>query len=244
MVEYVSKNEGSVFRVEAIVLAGGFGTRLMHVVSDVPKPMAPVCGKPFLQYILDDLANKGVDRVVLAVGYKRESIEEHFGLTYAGMELVYYSEDKPLFTGGAIRQAMGHILGKRAFVVNGDTYFDVALDEMEHVHVCSGAVLTIAVKPMRGFDRYGTVCTDENRRVTAFLEKRFCEAGEINGGIYLLEKAEMTALEQERFSFETEYMEVHVADRPIYAFRSEGYFIDIGVPEDYARAQKDFAGHE
>ena len=97
---------------------------------------------------------------------------------------------------------------------------------------------------MRSFDRYGTVCTDENRRVTAFLEKRFCEAGEINGGIYLLEKAEMTALEQERFSFETEYMEVHVADRPIYAFRSEGYFIDIGVPEDYARAQKDFAGHE
>lgn len=157
--------------MEAIVLAGGFGTRLMHVVSDVPKPMAPVCGKPFLQYILDDLANKGVDRVVLAVGYKRESIEEHFGLTYAGMELVYSSEDKPLFTGGAIRQAMGHILGKRAFVVNGDTYFDVALDEMEHVHVCSGAVLTIAVKPMRGFDRYGTVCTDENRRVTAFWRR-------------------------------------------------------------------------
>ena len=117
--------------MEAIVLAGGFGTRLTHVVSDVPKPMAPVCGKPFLQYILDDLANKGVDRVVLAVGYKRESIEEHFGLTYAGMELVYSPEDKPLFTGGAIRQAMGHILGKRAFVVNGDILFGDKPSDME-----------------------------------------------------------------------------------------------------------------
>lgn len=238
------KKEGSAFRVEAIVLAGGFGTRLAHVVSDVPKPMAPVCGKPFLQYILDDLANKGVERVVLAVGYKRECIEEHFGPTYAGIELVYSPEDRPLLTGGAIRQAMGRIRGERAFIVNGDTYFDVSLDEMERAHVQSGAVLTIAVKPMRCFDRYGTVSTDTNRRVTAFLEKKPCEAGEINGGIYLLEKAEMTAIELEKFSFETAYMEAHVTDRPIYAFRSEGYFIDIGVPEDYARAQRDFAGYE
>lgn len=230
--------------MEAIVLAGGFGTRLAHVVSDVPKPMAPVCGKPFLQYILDDLANKGVERVVLAVGYKRECIEEHFGPTYAGIELVYSPEDKPLFTGGAIRRAMGCIRGKRAFIVNGDTYFDVALDAMECAHRQSDAVLTIAVKPMRCFDRYGTVITDETRRVTAFLEKQPCETGEINGGIYLLEKAEMTAMEQEAFSFETAYMEAHVEDRPMFAFRSDGYFIDIGVPEDYARAQKYFASHE
>ena len=229
---------------EAIVLAGGFGTRLAHVVSDVPKPMAPVCGKPFLRYILDDLAKKGVSRVVLAVGYKRECIETYFGTVYAGMELVYSPEDKPLLTGGAIRKAMGCIRGERAFIVNGDTYFDVALDAMERAHRQSGAVLTIAVKPMRCFERYGTVITDEIRRVTAFQEKQPCEAGEINGGVYLLEKAEMTTMELEKFSFETAYMEAHVADRPMFAFRSDGYFIDIGVPEDYARAQKDFVGHE
>lgn len=229
---------------EAIVLAGGFGTRLAHVVSDVPKPMAPVCGKPFLQYILDDLARKGVERVILAVGYKKECIETYFGDTYAGMELVYSPEDKPLFTGGAIRKAMHVIHSERAFVVNGDTYFDVNLDAMEEQHTQSGAVLTIAAKPMCDFDRYGTVETDESRRIIAFREKQPCARGEINGGIYLLEKAEMMAISQEKFSFETAYMEANVTDRAIYAFMSDGYFIDIGVPEDYAKAQKDFAEHE
>lgn len=229
---------------EAIVLAGGFGTRLAHVVSDVPKPMAPVCGKPFLQYILDDLAKKGVCRVILAVGYKKECIENHFGPSYGGMELVYSPEDKPLFTGGAIRQAMNHVNGERAYVVNGDTYFDVDFDAMQMLHEQTGAVLTIAAKPMRDFDRYGTVEMDESRRIIAFREKQPCAEGEINGGIYLLEKAEMTAISEEKFSFENAYMEACVTDKAMYAFRSDGYFIDIGVPEDYARAQKDFAEHE
>jgi len=229
---------------EAIVLAGGFGTRLAHIVSDVPKPMAPVCGKPFLQFILDDLAKKGVRRVILAVGYKKECIEDHFGSSYAGMELVYSPEDKPLFTGGAIRKAMHVINGERAFVINGDTFFDVNLDAMEQAHKESGAVLTIAVKPMKDFDRYGTVETDESRRITAFHEKQPRKEGKINGGIYLLEKAEMLAIEEEKFSFETAYMEAKVAEKSMYAFESEGYFIDIGIPEDYAKAQKDFEGHE
>ena len=229
---------------EAIVLAGGFGTRLAHVVSDVPKPMAPVCDKPFLQYILDDLARKGVRRVILAVGYKKECIETYFGGAYAGMELIYSPEDKPLFTGGAIRKAMRYVESERAFVVNGDTYFDVDLDAMVHAHSQSGAVLTIAVKLMRNFDRYGTVEKNETQRIVAFREKQPCAEGEINGGIYLLEKTEMMAISQEKFSFETAYMEANVSQKAMYAFRSDGYFIDIGVPEDYARAQKDFAEHE
>ena len=229
---------------EAIILAGGFGTRLAHVVSDVPKPMAPVCDKPFLQFILDDLAGKGVGRAVLAVGYKKECIEAYFGESYAGMELVYSPEDKPLFTGGAIRKAMGVVKGDRAFVINGDTYFDVDLDAMEQAHQSSCAVLTIAAKPMKEFDRYGTVEMDETGRIEAFREKQPCKEGKINGGIYLIEKEEMLVIEEEKFSFETAYMEAHVKDKAMYAFTSDGYFIDIGVPEDYARAQKDFEANE
>jgi len=229
---------------EAIVLAGGFGTRLAHIVSDVPKPMAPVCGKPFLQFILDDLACKGVRRVILAVGYKKECIETYFGERYAGMELIYSPEDRPLFTGGAIRKAMSCIEGDRAFVINGDTYFDVDFDAMELAHRKNNAVLTIAVKPMKDFERYGTVEKDGECRITAFREKQPCKKGEINGGIYLLEKAEMLAIEEEKFSFETAYMEAHVNVKAMYAFRSDGYFIDIGIPEDYAKAQRDFEGHE
>lgn len=229
---------------EAIVLAGGFGTRLAHIVSDVPKPMAPVCDKPFLQFILNDLAHKEVSRVILAVGYKKECIETYFGESYAGMEIVYSPEDKPLFTGGAIRKAMGVVKGDRAFVINGDTYFDVDFDAMERAHAHSGAVLTIAAKPMKDFERYGTVETDEDGRIVAFHEKKPCKEGKINGGIYLLEKAEMLEIDEEKFSFETAYMEAHVMDKKMHAFVSGGYFIDIGIPEDYARAQKDFEGHE
>ena len=116
---------------EAIVLAGGFGTRLAHIVSDVPKPMAPVCGRPFLRFILDDLQKKGVERIILATGYKRECIEEFFGTHYRGMEIVYSPEDTPLGTGGAIKRALSLCREDWVAVLNGDTYFDVDFSTLD-----------------------------------------------------------------------------------------------------------------
>lgn len=202
--------------------------------------MAPVAGKPFLEYILKDLADQGVRRAILAVGYKAECITEHFGPMFDGkMELVYSREDKPLFTGGAIKQALAHCREESVAIVNGDTRFDVDLNAMEQAHRRTGALLTVATKEMHDFDRYGTVETDETCRILAFREKQPCSRGYINGGIYFLKRDALEAVPQEKFSFETEYMEHFVDEGNFYAFPSDGYFIDIGIPEDYARAQQE-----
>lgn len=226
--------------MEAIVLAGGFGTRLAHIVSDVPKPMAPVCGKPFLQYILDDLANQKVSRVILAVGYKAECIESFFGNAYRGMELVYSLEQQPLFTGGAIKKALAFCKDSEVFILNGDTFFEVPLLEMAAAHREKGALLTIATKQMVDFDRYGTVQTDAVGRILHFEEKQPCAQGAINGGVYLIQRAALESVPAEAFSFETEFMEKQVEQKIFCAFPSDGYFIDIGIPQDYAKAQEDF----
>lgn len=226
--------------MEAILLAGGFGTRLSHIVSDVPKPMAPVCGKPFLQYILDDLAQQGMQRVVLAVGYKADCIQRFFGNSYCGMQLVYSLEDKPLFTGGAIKKALSVCAEPNVFILNGDTFFAVDLATMLAAHLNHNALLTIATKQMSNFKRYGTVKTDATGRIIGFTEKQPCKAGAINGGVYLLRKNALEQIPLEKFSFETDFMEKQFVDQPFYAISSDGYFIDIGVPEDYAKAQEDF----
>ena len=226
---------------EAIILAGGFGTRLAHIVPDVPKPMAPVCGKPFLSYILSDLTQKGIERTVLAIGYKKECVENFFGNRFKGMELVYSPEDEPLLTGGAIRQAAALCTADDVFIINGDTFFAVDLDEMLRAHQRTGAVLTVATKRMTDFDRYGTVEADAQGRIVGFREKAYCGNGEINGGIYLLRRREILAFPEKRFSFEKEYMEQYVKAKRIYAYCADGYFIDIGIPEDYMRAQTEFA---
>lgn len=219
--------------MEAIVLAGGFGTRLAHIVSDVPKPMAPVCGRPFLRFILDDLQKKGIDRVVLAVGYKQEVIRDFFGNSYRGMELLYSPEDTPLFTGGAIKKALHVCREDRVFVINGDTYFDVDLAEMSKMQ----ASLVIAVKRLRDFSRYGTVCVEDGR-ITGFAEKQPCAEGLINGGIYWMERSLLESVLEEKFSFEQQILETQYDRISMMAYESDGYFIDIGIPEDYALAQE------
>ena len=220
--------------MEAIVLAGGFGTRLKHIVPDVPKPMAPVCGRPFLRYILDDLQGKGFERIILATGYKSEVIQSFFGRSYRGMELVYSQENAPLGTGGALKRALQLCHGERIAAVNGDTYFDVDLGAMERA--AQPGCFVLAAKRMRNFDRYGTLELN-GTQVTAFREKMPCKEGMINGGIYLLERTALEHIPQDCFSFETEVLEPMAAKGRVYAFESEGLFIDIGIPEDYEQAQ-------
>ncbi|HRF78156.1 MAG TPA: nucleotidyltransferase family protein [Chitinophagales bacterium] len=227
---------------EAIVLAGGFGTRLQTVVKEVPKPMAPVAGKPFLQYILDYLIAHKVAHVVLAVGYLRETIIDYFGDNYQSLSITYAVEENPLGTGGGILNACNQIKGDNVFVINGDTFFDVDLVELSAFHESNNALLTVALKKMEKFDRYGTVETDNEGRIIGFLEKKYLDEGLINGGIYCLNKHIFHPELPAAFSFEKEILEKEIVNRKIYGLRSEGYFIDIGIPEDYARAQDDFKG--
>ncbi len=224
-------------KIPAIVLCGGFGTRLQSVVSDVPKPMAPIGDKPFLHYVFCYLKREGIREAILAVGYKREVIENYFGDEYMGIAVRYSVEEEPLGTGGGIRQAYDMTHGG-AFVLNGDTFFDVSLSNLAEAHEANNADLTIALKSMQEFDRYGTVCMDSENRITAFDEKRYCVEGLINGGIYLLGHHLFDGLDlPQKFSFEKEIMEAQVGEKTMTGVAFDSYFIDIGIPEDYDRAQ-------
>lgn len=225
--------------MEAIVLAGGFGTRLQSVVSDVPKPMAEVQQKPFLEHILLYLQQHGINRVILSVGYKHEIIEDYFKRSFAGMTIDYVVEDAPLGTGGAILKAWSSLKQDHFFVINGDTFFDVDLKNLLSKHLSYQADLTLSLKPMEDFDRYGSVEMDENFKVIDFKEKEFVLKGNINGGIYILNKNIFAPFQLPlQFSFE-EFMQDHINDLSIYACIFNNYFIDIGIPEDYQKAQSE-----
>lgn len=223
---------------EAVVLAGGFGTRLAHVVPDVCKPMAPVACRPFLRFIMDQLAAAGFDHVIVADGYRREQIEDFFGSAYRGMAIEYSPEDTPLLTGGAVKRALGRCRSDWVFVLNGDTWLDVDFAAMEAAAADApeGTSAVIAVKRMRDFERYGTVDVDAGGALTAFHEKRPCEEGLINAGVYLLRGDALDGM-PEKFSLESEYFERVVGDRALRAVECDGGFIDIGVPGDYELAQ-------
>lgn len=223
---------------EAIVLAGGFGTRLAHVVPDVCKPMAPVAGRPFLRFIMDQLAAAGIERAVVADGYRKEQIEGFFGGSYRGMDVTYSPEEDPLFTGGAVKQALTRCQGDWVFVMNGDTWLDADFAAMEAVAASASATVkaVVAVKRMRGFERYGTVDVSAEGALTAFHEKRPCEEGLINAGVYLVRRSSLDSM-PERFSLESDYFERVVGDGALRAVECGGGFIDIGVPGDYELAQ-------
>ncbi|HAN00806.1 MAG TPA: D-glycero-D-manno-heptose 1-phosphate guanosyltransferase [Marinilabiliales bacterium] len=226
---------------EAIILAGGLGTRLKGVINDIPKPMAPVDGKPFLEYVLRYLNRFPIDKVILAVGYKHEVIESVFGDEFLGMSIEYAIEKEPLGTGGAIANALKLAIGDDVFLLNGDTFFDVNLEALYTHHQLSGSQLTLSLKPMKNFDRYGTVEL-KGTQIVAFNEKKPVKQGLINGGVYVLNKGMFSnPLLPTKFSFEKDIMEQGVMQFDMQAYFSDGYFIDIGIPEDYERAQKEMA---
>jgi D-glycero-alpha-D-manno-heptose 1-phosphate guanylyltransferase len=223
--------------LEAIILAGGFGTRLQSVVKNLPKPMADINNKPFLDYILDYLLKYEITDVVLSVGYKQEVIKEKYKESYKSINIKYASEDEPLGTGGAIKNALQYIEGEHVVVLNGDTFFDIDLKEFIEQHIFTKTDATLALKKMYKFDRYGRVDIEGNY-VKGFIEKDFCEEGLINGGIYILKKEIFDKYSfSKNFSFENDILEKKVSSINIGAYVSDGFFIDIGIPEDYARAK-------
>ena len=224
----------------AVVLAGGFGTRLAHITKDMPKPMAPVNGRPFLQYVLDHLVGCGVEDIVLAVGYKWEQIRDYFGERLQGVPLRYSVEIEPLGTGGAIWRALEGIEAGDLVVVNGDTLFPVNIAEMFARHRDSSALLTMAVRCVPDARRFGRLVVEADNRVTAFLEKGEGGPGLINGGVYVLNRDLFRIADfPERFSFETDCLEQRMQEIRPLAFFSDAYFIDIGIPEDYDRARRE-----
>lgn len=227
---------------EAIILAGGFGTRLKHIVNDVPKPMAPINGEPFLSYLFLRLKQAGITHVILSTGYLHEKIEDFYGNEFDGLRLTYSRETEPLGTGGAILFGMEKALSDNVLVLNGDTLFDIDFSVLYDVHACKQSVLSVALRRVEDVARYGSVRTDADGRIVAFTEKNELSGeGMINGGIYLIQKKWFTGLNlPSKFSFEKEVLEAAFQDAEFYGKDFQSYFIDIGVPEDYARAQTEF----
>ena len=228
--------------LEAIILAGGLGTRLRSVVADLPKCMAPVNGIPFISFIIDDLLKQGVTRFIFSLGYKSENVIDFVEERYKHLDKVYVIEKEPLGTGGAIKESCRAATQENVFVLNGDTLFSIDLQELADIHIKQHAECTLALKPMTNFNRYGSVETNSNAGVIAFNEKQFCAAGLINGGIYALHaKHFLQEPLPEIFSFEKEYLEKNTGKHKLYGIAFDNYFIDIGIPEDYERAQKELA---
>jgi D-glycero-alpha-D-manno-heptose 1-phosphate guanylyltransferase len=227
--------------MQAIVLAGGLGTRLRSVVPDLPKPMAPVAGRPFLAWVLDDLIEAGFESAVLAVGYRHEAIREHFGAAYRGMVLHYSIEDTPLGTGGAIRLAADHVSGQPVFVLNGDTYLELDYRAMLDAHRQARTSLSVAVCSVPDVSRYGALELEAGH-LHGFHEKGRSGPGLINAGVYLLASDILRQIPTSvPFSFEQQLLVPRVQELRPLAFLTAGRFIDIGIPEDFARAQQMFA---
>ena len=225
----------------AIILAGGLGTRLRGVIGDAPKCMAPVAGRPFLDYLVDYLEQQGCARLVLSLGYRHEAVLDFLNTRSFLFPIDYVIEHEPLGTGGGIRKAMMKAGGGDICILNGDTFFDVPLQKLIAAHQSANATATLALKAMQNFERYGTVEIAESHAITAFHEKKPMAAGLINGGVYVLsERHFFDRPLPEKFSFEKDFLEKYVTDGKFLGEVFDGYFIDIGVPDDYERAQQDF----
>jgi D-glycero-alpha-D-manno-heptose 1-phosphate guanylyltransferase len=224
---------------EAIILAGGLGTRLRSAVPDLPKCLAPVGGRPFIAYVTDHFRREGIRRFIFALGYKSTYFDEFFRSEFPHGDYDISLEEEPLGTGGAIRQACGRVEGTTVLILNGDTFFRIGVKDLAKFHTERQAGCSLCLKPMRNFDRFGVVELADDGRVSRFREKQYYAAGLINGGVYALEKAALLQEEWPKvFSFEKDYLEAG-REKRLYGLVQDNYFIDIGIPEDYRRANEE-----
>jgi D-glycero-alpha-D-manno-heptose 1-phosphate guanylyltransferase len=230
--------------MEAIILAGGFGTRLNSRLVNLPKAMAPVAGRPFLEILMDQLIASGCSRIILSVGHLRQVILHAFREEYRGVPIDYAIEEEPLGTGGAIRFALGQAKEPSALVVNGDTYLSADYDAMLSLHREKARPMTMAVAYVQDIARYGGAIVEDGR-VVSFLEKGKKGPGWINAGSYILSR-EFPWPEGlgARFSFETDVIAPYLSDLRPAAYRCTNNFLDIGIPEDLDRAQIEFRNQQ
>ncbi len=226
--------------MEAIILAGGLGTRLREVLPDHPKPMAPVAGRPFLEYLLDHWIDQGVSRFILSVGYKHDVIRAHFADRYRGVPLAYAVEPAPLGTGGGILLAMQHLNSQETFLaLNGDTFFGVSLHDLSAMHKRNHADMTIALHRSDEVRRYLGVELGASQRLLGFRQFAGSGATLVNGGVYLIEPRLLSAYEADPvpLSLENDILPDLVGRKALlYGFPTSARFLDIGLPSDYERA--------
>jgi len=225
---------------EAIILAGGFGTRLKEALPNLPKSLAPVAGRPFLFYIINYLRSQSVTRFIFSLGYLHEQIEDFLAKEFSTLDYEIVIEQEPMGTGGGIRLAAEKCVSKNVIVTNGDTLFKADIVEMIRLHETEEGLCSLALKPMKDFDRYGVVEL-KGHRVISFREKKYYTQGLINGGLYILNIPlfkELTSLTT--FSFEKDFLEKNSEQAKIIGVVQDEYFIDIGIPADYQRAQEEF----
>lgn len=228
--------------MECIILAGGLGTRLRTAVPDLPKCMAPVAGKPFLSHIIGYLLQQGVNSFIFSLGYLHEVIEAFLQKEYPALRYTTCIEEEPLGTGGAIRLACTKATHKNILVLNGDTLFSIDTGKLMHFHKREMAACTLSLKPMTDFNRYGVVEINQDGNIQSFREKQHYEEGLINGGVYALNvQAFMELPFPDKFSFEKDYLEKYFSLQKMKGLIQDAYFIDIGIPEDFARANKELA---
>lgn len=226
--------------MEAVVLAGGLGTRLRAVVADVPKPMAPIEGRPFLEWLLEYWISQGIRRFVISVGYLAERITSHFGRRWGGAEIAYAAEPAPLGTGGGLLMALGQAQSRDVLLLNGDTFFAVVLSELAEAHRAKAADWTLALFRSTDVQRYLGVGLDAGGALSSLVPTN--SGGEllVNGGVYLIRRSSLKQLPWkagDRFSLESDLLPHGLkAGWRLFGREFSRPFVDIGVPEDYRRA--------
>lgn len=224
--------------MEVIILAGGLGTRLHSVIKDIPKAMAPINGIPFLEYTLNDLNCQNITKVILATGYRKECIRNYFGDSFRNIRLIYSEEETLLGTGGAIKLAFQKCQNNDVLIINGDIFTKINLNDVMKFHMENKNKVTMVIKKMQGFDRYGSVQI-ENGRITGFAEKEFTEDGYMSVGCYILKKEVLCSFtDNTKFSIEKDYFSKYIEKDKMIPYFYKGPFLDIGIPKDYEIAQK------
>ena len=225
---------------ECVILAGGLGTRLRSEVADLPKCMAPVAGKPFLHWVIAYLIAQKITSFVFSLGYMHKIIEEYIQLNHPQLQVKFSVENEPLGTGGAIKLAFNLCEEENVMVVNGDTLFETDNNALWTQHIYHNSECSLSLKPMQHFERYGAVTINESKIITAFTEKKYMEKGLINGGVYLINKNSFNKLNlPQKFSFEKDFLEKYLHILTMIGVQDNGYFIDIGIPEDFKKANEE-----
>lgn len=234
------------YKREALILAGGMGTRLKSAVPDLPKCLAPVAGRPFMDFVVDHAIRQRVEHIVFCLGYMAPLIKDHIRKTFKPhVDVSIVIEKEALGTGGAIRNGAKKIKGEAFIALNGDSLFSMVYDDLYHLYPVGNHLCNVGLKNMKNFDRYGTVELANDGNIVSFLEKKPMAAGLINGGIYLINKQRLMDLDlDEKFSMEKEVLEVYSQQGQIKGVISDAYFIDIGIPRDFELANIDLAKYQ
>ena len=229
------------FDLEAVVLAGGLGTRLKSVLADTPKILAPLGGRPLLDTFIDKLLEGGAARIILCVGYLRDQIIEYVrrrAQEDGRYRLIEFSKEQwPLGTGGALKNAASLVKKKTFFIMNGDTLHEIDIAALRLFHLKTNGAITIAVHVSNRED-VGRMRVDASARILGFEEKSADKNLPVSTGVYMMNKDVLAKMPSGPFSLEYDFFPTFVQKFPCYAFFSEGDVIDIGTPERYHSAKK------